>query len=237
MLVALLAVSLATSACAPTTPAARRTRVAAATATPAPYLHCCPIQRRAYAHLAALGNSITNGDGLNPGEKTFVFLLSGQLGSLTVFSQGLSGKQTAAADAWLLASGGLPTSGDLDIIESGTNDDYLGTDPTIHPTPLATFGAQYLKLLSDMEARVPAPVEICVGIWGSESQLNSLGLGAADYDRVIQQECQQQATNVHITTEFVSIEALYENPALHNGFHPNEAGQQAIASAIKAVLP
>lgn len=136
----------------------------------------------------------------------------------------------------------LPTipRADLIVVEFGTND-YDN-----HPVPPAAFATSYATVLDLLMGASPNATVVCVLVWGAAGHPNVFGASPETYNGLIEQAC-RNLPHPGIPVDITSLYsyAAYHGPTGHpsfanshtDAFHPNDAGQDAIARAIFAALP
>lgn len=181
--------------------------------------------------LVVLGDSISAGQYLPGSYNAYPHLLATDLHAfLTVYA--VSGNTTEQTHS--MYTGELAPS--YAVIELGTNDYNKGI-------PLAIFAAAYQGIVASIAS---ATREICLSIWDPinvadalwsspriPSPVNRIGASPASYNAIIAQSCQGT---------YLSLQSLYEIPAYHGVgapgplYHPNIAGDAAIAQLVYSVL-
>lgn len=183
-------------------------------------------------NIVFLGDSVTEG-WVNDGAHAFPVdtingLASHDTGNAWYqLVKGRTGAQAAGALLDLQAFAVQPQHVNLLVLELGTND-------MVHMSS-STFQTNYQSLVTYLLAGSPSAQLVCLGPWRATT--DNFGYGVeTGYETVIQTVCQGSSPGAL----YVSLAALYANPANHNTtgdtFHPNDNGSQAIASAIVAAL-
>lgn len=182
--------------------------------------------------LVVLGDSISAGQYLPSSTSAFPFVLATDLHTrVTVYAvAGNTAAQTHSMYTGVLS----PTYA---VIELGTNDYNRSI-------PLATFITAYQGVVTSI---APATREVCLSVWDPvnaadtawsspkriPSPVNHVGATPAAYNTIIAHLCRGT---------YLSMQPLYETPAYHGSgnpgqlYHPNVAGDAAIARMIYAVL-
>lgn len=195
-----------------------------------------------------VGDSLTKGRSATTEAQTFRKLVAGykqsKLGtSFVVYDQFpnltyTSGWKIANAQAAVKAH--PPTvATKLMVIEIGTND-LTGNQGTSPITPSATFIPAYGSLISTLHKEAPQARLVCLSVWSDPT------VGSKKYDTAIQSDC------LAAGGKYVSLIAMYQTPSYHgpaglpedwympgwktDTYHPNNAGQAAIARGVEAVL-
>ncbi len=120
----------------------------------------------------------------------------------------------------------------------------LGTNDYNRSVPLATFAEAYESVVMSI---TPATRVVCLSLWdpintadaiwssppGVPAPSNRLGASPAVYNAIIKQLCRGT---------YLSIQSIYDTPSYHGGgapgpfYHPNVAGDEAIARLVYAVF-
>lgn len=210
--------------------------VPAASARPRPAAAARPASEPAAGTSRALfvGASVTRGyystavDYAYPAELDRLLRAGGRPVWATVVAH--PGARVAEAAAWPLAGGQ-----DIVVVHLVTNDFRRST-------PLGAYRASYDRLLGRLRRGSPRAHLLCLGDWGPPVALNEIGVPAVDYDAVIDAACEDRGG------VFVPLSQLYADlwnrgPAGRptalgpsDAFHPNDAGQLAIARTALAGL-
>jgi len=182
--------------------------------------------------LVVLGDSVSAGQYLPDTSAAYPSLLAVDLhGRLTVYAA--PGHTTAQTHS--MYTGELSPS--YAVIELGTND-YNGS------VPLTIFAAAYRSVVASI---APVTRLVCLSVWdprsladagwsfplGIPAPVNRVGATPAAYNAVIARLCRGT---------YLSLQTLYDTPAYHgNGapgplYHPNAAGDAAIARIVYAAL-
>lgn len=134
----------------------------------------------------------------------------------------------SVADRRLETLGGfpeVPANLDLAILQLGTLEAGESMDTV-------AFSISYGVALRALKDRSPNAGIACLSVW------QSTGANAGAYDRIIQEQCQLAGG------KFVNIASAFSNTSNHgpeglptwtgpaDGFHPNDAGHEAIANVI-----
>ena len=120
----------------------------------------------------------------------------------------------------------------------------LGTNDYNHGVPLGTFAEAYQEVVASIS---PSTREVCLSVWdpsnaadamwssplGLPSSVNKVGASPAMYNHIIAKLCRGT---------YLSIQSLYDTPNYHGSgsvgllYHPNAAGDAAIAKLVYAVF-
>lgn len=224
----LLLLALAVVACAALVPAGSARPQPAAAARPASE------PAAGASRLLFVGASVTRGyystevGDAYPAELDRLLVAGARTVRATVVAH--PGARVAEASAWPLAAGQ-----DIVVVHLVTNDFRRST-------PLGAYRASYDRLLQRLRRGSPAAHLLCLGDWGPPVAINEIGVPAVDYDAVIDAACEDRGG------VFVPLSQLYADlqnrgPAGRptalgpsDAFHPNDAGQLAIARAALAGL-
>jgi lysophospholipase L1-like esterase len=107
------------------------------------------------------------------------------------------------------------------LVALGTNDWGV--------TPAAAFAPAYLDRLARLRERYPEALFICVGVWQSPTQPETVG-----YDDAVRAGC------TSVSGRFVPLSDLYADPANHQAgqadANPADAGYRLVADRVVAVL-
>jgi lysophospholipase L1-like esterase len=181
--------------------------------------------------LIVLGDSISAGQYLPDSDDAYPRLLTTDLHArLTIYA--VPGNTTAQTRSMYVRK--LAPS--YAVIELGTNDYNKGI-------PLAIFAAAYQSVVASI---TPATREVCLSVWDPSnltdtvwsspripSPVNRVGASPAAYNAIIAQSCRGT---------YLSLQSIYEIPTFHGTgapgplYHPNIAGDAAIARLIYSVL-
>lgn len=125
----------------------------------------------------------------------------------------------------------LQGSPDAIVLQVATNDFGKGLS-------LQRYRANYGAILAGLRGIAPRARLLCLGGWRASSEVNAAGVTGAQFDAMTASECQAARG------QFVSLEALFRNPANHGPegrqtfqgpgdyFHPNNRGHEAIAGLV-----
>ena len=181
--------------------------------------------------LTVLGDSLSAGQYLPNSDDAFPHLLATDLHApLTVYA--VPGNTTAQTRSMYVRE----LSPSYAVIELGTNDYNKGI-------PLAVFTASYRSVVSSITSPMR---EVCLSVWDPSnltdtvwsspripSPVNRVGASPAAYNAIIAQSCRGT---------YLSLQSIYEIPTYHGVgapgplYHPNIAGDAAIARLIYSVL-
>lgn len=195
-----------------------------------------------------VGDSLTKGRSATTESQTFRKLVAGykqtKLGAGYAVSDQFpnltytSGWKIANAQAAVKAY--PPTSSTkLMVIEIGTND-LTGNQGTSPITPSIKFIPAYGSMIATLHKEAPQAKLVCISVWSDPT------VGSKKYDTAIQSDC------IAAGGKYVSIIGTYQTAKNHgpaglpedwympgwktDTYHPNNAGQAAIATGIEAVL-
>lgn len=98
----------------------------------------------------------------------------------------------------------------------------LGTNDVIAQRPVNLFASDYAKMLDlAMDGASPDARLVCLGAWNTANT-------AARYDAAIMEECVRHG-GVFVPLHNLFDTAIYHRPESGDPFHPDAAGEQAIA--------
>lgn len=183
-----------------------------------------PVGDDGAVHAVFLGGSLTDGVFASRPENGYRPRVVAALGPGTTESRGgvESGRLEQALDEV-----DIPAGTNLVIVELGSGDVWNLTDEQV--------GDAYTELVAEIREQAPDAALVCLGVW-NEHQATSL------YDTGIRQPCQRAGgVFVPLVDVFEGVgmrgvagEEAYGGPA--DGFHPSDAGYEAIAELITASL-
>lgn len=202
--------------------ASRQTSTATA-GTPAPPLPATPTTSTPTAvHPSTIGSVLVLGDSLSAG-----------IGASTPAAGYVGDAKAAVGGNWnvqakpnqthdtVFGAAVFPPSTDAVIVELGTNDWNTRTADQFAPL--------YAQRMTDLRARYPQALIVCVGIWQNPRDVKTV-----PYDQAIEATC----GTIH--GAFVRISDLFPEQSLHqadaNRFHPNDAGYTIIATRLEGAL-
>lgn len=183
-------------------------------------------------HLIFVGDSLTEGAFALDSAHSYAVLTASALHvSYSVQSQyGVTAVYTASE---MQANSGLVVPADAQdaVIELGTND-VVASGET-----LAQFRTAYDYILTRVHHDAPQAKFVCLGTWRDPAQ-------GGGYDAVIQSDCASLVGGAYVALGNFYLNSSYHGPVgrvtflgTGDNFHPNNAGHQAISTALLAALP
>ncbi|MFZ0217562.1 MAG: GDSL-type esterase/lipase family protein [Candidatus Dormiibacterota bacterium] len=130
----------------------------------------------------------------------------------------------------------FPAGQDVIVVHLVTND-YSNDN-----TPLPVYRSEFSQLLDKLRESSPAARLICLGAWEAPHARNSVGETVTDFDLSVRSACQARGGT------FVPLSAIFDQPinrgpigaltayGTADNYHPNDAGQQAIANTVLAAI-
>ncbi|HEY7342838.1 MAG TPA: SGNH/GDSL hydrolase family protein [Ktedonobacterales bacterium] len=130
---------------------------------------------------------------------------------------------------WL--RGADPADAQDAVIELGTNDVFASGET------LVQFRTAYDYILTRVRHDAPQAKIVCLGTWRTPAQ-------GGRFDAIIRSDCASLVGGSYVALSHFYLNAHYRGPAgivtafgTSDDFHPNNAGHQAIATALLAALP
>ena len=173
-----------------------------------------------------VGDSLTVGYYASSPSKTYPALVAGALGrpAIEIATGGVTASHYAARTSFPKAA--------VVVVELGTNDFE-------HQTPVGAFDRAYEQVIAHVRRVNPTAKLVCVAVWNGDYS-NPAWAPSATYDAKIRGDCTGgKVANVGGAFDV----AADRGPAgtssafgLRDQFHPNDAGHQAIATAVLGAL-